>query len=260
MVAMKHKMAELHSDVHNFGGFVGYLKDWIISNLDHIPAENHSIIELELKFGRVKRNDRDVLDKSKYTILPSNYRLIPSIDKKTYDKIVKQFYDGKAGFQVRDISKKTTLPPPLNKGRIRVDLNTNTLLESISKERISNVLIKFPYSNYECKLSLSIEHVIPIMAYPAFSNSKTFIREKKGYQFTVPRSRHRIDVSTVSTKTDSKKTHGAINYELELEMSTKRLLEYYRKENYDAIEKEMSKFVQDSLRIKNLLKDKPRRK
>lgn len=253
------------NELHNFKSFVSYLKTWIIHNLDQIPAKNHSNIELELKFGRIRDNGKDVpFDNTKFIVLSNEYRMTPAIDKKSYNKIVKQFTEEtKLGssmkkFEVRDVSEKTCLRSPLNWGRIRVDLHRNTLIESISKEKIANLLIKFPHSNYDCKLSLSIEHQVPVLAYPAFKDSnKAYSREKKGYQFIVPRSNNRLDVSNVLTKSQGEKKYESSKQEIELEMSLTRLLLYYQNRNHDAIEKEMSKFIQDGLRIKNILKTRP---
>lgn len=243
----------IHSESHSFKSFVTYLRDWVIRNLDQINAENRGSIELELKFGHVRRNEDGPVDTSSFTVYTgARSRMIPAIDKKSYEKIVEQFGGSvETKFEVRDISERTNLPNPKGKGRIRVNLRNGTLIESISKERISDLLVKFPHSNHDCKLSLNIEHQIPALAYLGFSDK--YSREKKGHQFVV-RGKNRLDVAKVMTKVNGKKKYVTSNYELELEMSVAKLLKCYDDKDNDGIEKVISHFVQDGLRIKNILK------
>ena len=251
--------------------FVGFLGKWVTQEYKKIPLECYQQVEIEAKFGRInsKSNSTDFKESKKIVVLNNDYHMIPRISKFDFDRLRNKYINTKFNklkksptknsnnLSLSDYSVSTSLPAPLDKGRLRLNNETAKLDSLIHKEKISNILLSIPNSTYGCKISFNLEIELPKAVYINTDLDKCYRRHKLGNRISMPRSKNTLELFRVCTENKAGKTFE--NYEVEIELCSKNIATLIKQNNNKGLEKEIRKFSNDFLEIKNNCKLKSKK-
>ncbi|GMM29164.1 polynucleotide 5'-phosphatase [Martiniozyma asiatica (nom. inval.)] len=244
--------------------------NWIWANVEQVkmsyPEEPKVMeyIELELKVGRIieKTNDRRVnLPVNTETVLLGDYYnqecrfeagvLQPEFQVCT--QVIERFMaeaadqangsgpvnGPKRGKFVTEklhvvdmISSEVSRNQRPSSTRVTLDLKTKRRMSTIKKQRVNDLFFYLPNTNFDLRLSLSIEwpEEMNDVAFSVFQNKVSMQREKNRVSYIHQNTATRIDMTKVKEGSNKQ-----ARYEIELEMNTQSLMRSINKVSDDPL-------------------------
>lgn len=220
---------------------------WIYAVLNEIPELERSFLEIELKFGQIFSKEQD-----ERLRLPVNTETVLNLDyfhKNCFFKSgvpperldsLKKYLEvtnkkNRYKFIVEKSNQRDTFYTRHERGgkpiktRVTYDIETNRVVESIDKRRVSDLFIYSPSTHFDLRCSISLEVPLQIGEdeLKKLDKNVTLIREKLRTSYIHNQTFTKIDVTNVR-KFDQ--NHGSLkknppisSFELELELNSKEL-------------------------------------